>query len=769
MPTTKRENGNDFPAAAFAYVPEPDTPSTWKLRLWEDPDQRETPAQVGRAIAALGSGFRGQKVDIPNSDLPGVKAKVRSAWKKANPDAKPSEMPDSIKASEGDFLVLIDGMNTRLDAGEPFGTIMREYTAVAFADTADEPATAASYDSMRVFLSKLRDLLKGKVDTDVFNNAVKTARSHAGGKAPKTRTAFDVWSSWPQVPGWDDTEYGGDPDMMDGGGMIQYPKADPRINYRNATQIGTQCSTCAMYCGMSCSIVEGRIEADDVCDMFLTRPSFSDRYFADTWENDDDLNVVADMIVGDTEVTPAERRAIFKWLKGDNAALDKYLSTTEPSQFSAGGNVQVLITTFGKWAGGSEATCAKKLAGKVQDPNRLCAWLKDRWSGSTKWRGQSEAGWQLFMEVPQGFAEAPDWIPYLPKPGSYKHPKWGTIDLGTSRIGDFVSKFNAGVYQSRIPVDAEHDTKLSGAFAWITGMRQNADGSADAQVEWTDRGRLALDGGRYKYISPEWFESWTDPVSGSTVTNVAIGAALTTRPFFKDSALRPLVATEGTLYAYEQATGTDPIAKLSAFTEDDVPSRTRAEDVRQPVDRPPKGDPMSVGNTPVGMTEDQQRAFDELTARMAAAEQDAQTKATLLTQASEKIATMEQEARRRRFTEVASGRQGANDGAPWIGPIDTHVAMMEHLADTVGEDSDLYKRYVETARSNAEVARSSGLFTAVGFNGGGDNPTSAWGKIQAAARALTEVDKSLTQDAAVQRVMTENPDLYTAYVNEHTR
>ena len=68
---TKREDGEDFPAAAFAYVPDPESPSTWKLRLWDSLDERETRQQVGRAIAALGpGGFRGNQVDIPDDDLP---------------------------------------------------------------------------------------------------------------------------------------------------------------------------------------------------------------------------------------------------------------------------------------------------------------------------------------------------------------------------------------------------------------------------------------------------------------------------------------------------------------------------------------------------------------------------------------------------------------------------------------------------------------------------------------------------------------------------
>lgn len=94
----KTENGMEFPAEAYAYVPDPEKPSTWKLRLWEDPEQKETPRQVGMAVAALSpGGFRGNRVEIPPEDLPKVKARVRAAWKKVHPDADPEDMPPILR------------------------------------------------------------------------------------------------------------------------------------------------------------------------------------------------------------------------------------------------------------------------------------------------------------------------------------------------------------------------------------------------------------------------------------------------------------------------------------------------------------------------------------------------------------------------------------------------------------------------------------------------------------------------------------------------
>ena len=86
----KSEGGVDYPAAAFAYVPDANMPSTWKLRLWESPSAKETVAQVSRAATALTSaGFRGNKVQIPAADLAGVKTKIRAAWTRVNGPKRP--------------------------------------------------------------------------------------------------------------------------------------------------------------------------------------------------------------------------------------------------------------------------------------------------------------------------------------------------------------------------------------------------------------------------------------------------------------------------------------------------------------------------------------------------------------------------------------------------------------------------------------------------------------------------------------------------------
>jgi hypothetical protein len=117
---TKTEDGQSYPAAAYAHVPDPSKPDTWKLRLWEDPDKKETPAQVGLAMAALEpKGLMGNKVKLPPGDLPGVKGKVKTAWQKTHPDAKDEDVPNVLKSTWGErFVDLVKGLFHGQDESE---------------------------------------------------------------------------------------------------------------------------------------------------------------------------------------------------------------------------------------------------------------------------------------------------------------------------------------------------------------------------------------------------------------------------------------------------------------------------------------------------------------------------------------------------------------------------------------------------------------------------------------------------------------------------
>jgi hypothetical protein len=76
---TKKEGKDTLRASSFAYVPDKDKPSTWKLRI-------DDANHVRSAVAALGKGFRGNKVRIPADEKDSVIRKVRAAYKKFYPE-----------------------------------------------------------------------------------------------------------------------------------------------------------------------------------------------------------------------------------------------------------------------------------------------------------------------------------------------------------------------------------------------------------------------------------------------------------------------------------------------------------------------------------------------------------------------------------------------------------------------------------------------------------------------------------------------------------
>lgn len=107
LKATKTEGGKAFPSGDYAFVPDPNSPSTWKLRLTSTPGGSPDARIVGAAIAALGpGGFRGQRVQIPKDALASVKRRVASAWKKANPDMDPEKMPAVLKSEGGESLTI---------------------------------------------------------------------------------------------------------------------------------------------------------------------------------------------------------------------------------------------------------------------------------------------------------------------------------------------------------------------------------------------------------------------------------------------------------------------------------------------------------------------------------------------------------------------------------------------------------------------------------------------------------------------------------------
>jgi len=83
------EKSNNIDSTAYAFVPDENKPSTWKLRIDDE-------NHVKSAVAALDKGFRGNKVKLPSDKRDIVIDKVRKAYKKFFPN---KELPKILKES----------------------------------------------------------------------------------------------------------------------------------------------------------------------------------------------------------------------------------------------------------------------------------------------------------------------------------------------------------------------------------------------------------------------------------------------------------------------------------------------------------------------------------------------------------------------------------------------------------------------------------------------------------------------------------------------
>lgn len=101
----KTEDGVQFPSEAFAYVPDPEKSSEWKLRLWESLERGITKVQLKKVAAYLSEGgYAGQHIMIPKESLPAVKRKIRAEYRKL--DVKDEDIPKWVKETEMRTLVI---------------------------------------------------------------------------------------------------------------------------------------------------------------------------------------------------------------------------------------------------------------------------------------------------------------------------------------------------------------------------------------------------------------------------------------------------------------------------------------------------------------------------------------------------------------------------------------------------------------------------------------------------------------------------------------
>lgn len=462
-------------------------------------------------------------------------------------------------------------------------------------------------------------------------------------------------------------------------------------------------------------------------------------YKNDDEDDDDDADDSDDDDSDDDAPTKGKRKKLDSTAGDDQGEGQEERATERPTRAFltklrelltpkvAASDLDAAIRGARSHAGGKGKAAMRQMAG--EDVIDLCA---------------DGGSYRLFLELRRA-AEAPAWIPFLPKPGTYTHQTWGKIAVTRARSQQFIDNFNAKVYQEHIPLDAEHQTKLSGAFAYLRALRMNEDGSVDARVEWTDRGKALVEAERFRYFSPEWYDKWQEPKDGAWHNNVIIGGAFTTRPFFKDASLRSLVASERGLEAVEtlhHSGGYSAVRYTAALSD---PADAKGTNMADPqIDA-------------AGESGEHGKRFAELEAKLAAEQAARQAQETALKQATEKIAAMEGTARRKRFTDEVTGR-GEQSGVRWYGEPQKHVTFLERLSDTLGEDAPELQQYIEQQRAVAEAMRQSTLFSAAGSDAVAD-ADSPEAQLDAHAKQYHEKHRELTYEQAYRQVFSEHPEL----------
>jgi outer membrane biosynthesis protein TonB len=369
----------------------------------------------------------------------------------------------------------------------------------------------------------------------------------------------------------------------------------------------------------------------------------------------------------------------------------------------------------------------------------------------------------LHVLQPVELADPPEWSPFLPVPGVYHHPLYGELDRGPATYERMLTNFKSGVYGQDLPVNAEHDPKAAGQIGKIVDMRLADSGAIEAKVEWNERGQKLIQGDRYRYVSAEFYPEWSDPVDPeNTYRDVAVGLALTTKPYFKERVLPPLVASEAVLTLAEAG-------KENTMPEPQTPTPAPTpapEPTPEPVETPPIQDkdddvtridpPVEKVNEPESVlaTQLNEAMLSEYRA-LKAREIEHERRITAL---SEENARLSRDSRTKKFTDEVRGRSDAN-GLPWVGEIENHVAMLVDLSEKFGEDSAQVKQYISTNRAHAELIKSSQLFSELGTGRPAESMTGDE-KAEIVARQLRESNPALTKEQALAQAYREHPEFY---------
>lgn len=381
------------------------------------------------------------------------------------------------------------------------------------------------------------------------------------------------------------------------------------------------------------------------------------------------------------------------------------------------------------------------------------------------------------MALYEEFSETDKTLPvmiHVAPLGKWDHPVYGEFEVTRETVREFIDNFNNGIRKPKLPITAGHDSfEEHKAIGWMTELQEGVNGLY-AIVEWTVDGKDLLLKGSFKYFSPEWFTTYTDPADGKEYGHVLIGGALTNKPFFRE--LESVVAfSENVIYQRNSTImdlemirakeAADITAEEKEFLTENVASLTAEEKEKF-------GFPVEEETEET--TEETKEETEEVTTGETEAEAEATSGETEVAAHVASTVTMTAQ----QFNELAAQ---AEMGRKALQEVRT-MTLAREVEQLVFSDTNKAGRFLPKDKSavlsfmstledkqrksfNELIARipAQSLFNELGTGDDhavADDPAT---ELDAKVASLRSEDKALDYRTAVTRVFKENPELAKKY------
>jgi len=121
---------------------------------------------------------------------------------------------------------------------------------------------------------------------------------------------------------------------------------------------------------------------------------------------------------------------------------------------------------------------------------------------------------------------------------SWEHPKYGLVEITRELGQEFKTNFDERVFGREHLVNYEHGVDPAKGYK-AAGTIMDIDPREDGiyyKVMFTQPALKEIKDGEWKYLSPEYKDTWTDPETNADFKNVPIDLALTNDPYFRQQA-----------------------------------------------------------------------------------------------------------------------------------------------------------------------------------------------------------------------------------------